>query len=283
MNLFFYKLKILFLRIIGYEKPLRVALLKYLSLKFFTFRPHYETLMYESAKNAIKLGYNKIDVIELGVAGGNGIKSLLNYKKKIEKVLDIKINIIGFDSGSGLPIVNNKKDLPFFWKEGDYKNRNLDKLKKIDDSLTIYEGNIANTINDYISHNNKNKIALILFDLDLYTSTKIFLDNVIRLSENNFLLPRVFCYFDDLFIADYHLDDTNGEPLAIKEFNDHYENLKLGKTFDHINDFKFPLAKGQVYTLHDINNSDYNKYIGIYSEDSLSNQNDKKFRSILND
>ena len=283
MNLFFYKLKILFLRIIGYEKPLRVALFKYLSLKFFTFRPHYETLMYESAKNAIKLGYNKIDVIELGVAGGNGIKSLLNYKKKIEKVLDIKINIIGFDSGSGLPIVNNKKDLPFFWKEGDYKNRNLDKLKKIDDSLTIYEGNIANTINDYISHNNKNKIALILFDLDLYTSTKIFLDNVIRLSENNFLLPRVFCYFDDLFIADYHLDDTNGEPLAIKEFNDHYENLKLGKTFDHINDFKFPLAKGQVYTLHDINNSDYNKYIGIYSEDSLSNQNDKKFRSILND
>jgi len=283
MNLFFYKLKILFLRIIGYEKPLRVALLKYLSLKFYNFRPHYETLMYESAKNAIKLGYNKIDVIELGVAGGNGIKSLLNYKKKIEKVLDIKINIIGFDSGSGLPIVNNKKDLPFFWKEGDYKNRNLDKLKKIDDSLTIYEGNIANTINDYISHNNKNKIALILFDLDLYTSTKIFLDNVIRLSENNFLLPRVFCYFDDLFIADYHLDDTNGEPLAIKEFNDHYENLKLGKTFDHINDFKFPLAKGQVYTLHDINNSDYNKYIGIYSEDSLSNQNDKKFRSILND
>jgi hypothetical protein len=283
MNLFFYKLKILFLRIIGYEKPLRVALLKYLSLKFCTFRPHYETLMYESAKNAIKLGYNKIDVIELGIAGGNGIKSLLNYKKKIEKVLDIKINIIGFDSGSGLPIVNNKKDLPFFWKEGDYKNRNLDKLKKIDDSLTIYEGNIANTINDYISHNNKNKIALILFDLDLYTSTKIFLDNVIRLSENNFLLPRVFCYFDDLFIADYHLDDTNGEPLAIKEFNDHYENLKLGKTFDHINDFKFPLAKGQVYTLHDINNSDYNKYIGIYSEDSLSNQNDKKFRSILND
>ena len=56
MRKIFYKFKILILRIIGYEKPLRVALLKYLSLKFSTFRPHYETLIYESSKNAIKLG-----------------------------------------------------------------------------------------------------------------------------------------------------------------------------------------------------------------------------------
>ena len=280
--MFLYKIKILFLRIIGYEKPLRVALLKYLSLKFFTFRPHYETLMYESAKSAIKLGYNKIDVIELGVAGGNGIKSLLKYKKKIENIIDIKINIVGFDSGSGLPFIDNKKDLPFFWKQGDYTNKSLDKIKKEGNSLSIFEGNIENTLDKYILKN-ENKIGLILFDLDLYSSTKIFLDKIKKLSEKNLLLPRVFCYFDDLFIADYHLDDTNGEPLAIKEFNDQYKDLKLGKTFDHINDFKFPLAKGQVYTLHDLNNPDYNKYIGIYSEDSLSEKEDNKFRSILND
>ena len=69
MNYLFYKIKILFLRILGYEKTLRVALLKYLSLKFTTFRPHYETLIYESSKNAIKLGHNEINIIELGVAG----------------------------------------------------------------------------------------------------------------------------------------------------------------------------------------------------------------------
>jgi len=282
MKLSLYKLKILFLRILGYEKPLRVALLKFLSLKFFTFRPHYETLMFETAKNAIKLGYNEISIIELGVAGGNGIKSLIKYKRKIESVIDIKINIIGFDSGSGLPNVDDKKDLPFFWKKGDYTNKNLNELEKKDSNVKIFEGNIENTINDFILKN-KNKIGLILFDLDLYTSTKIFLNKIKYLSEKNLLLPRVFCYFDDLFIADYHLDDTNGEPLAIKEFNDQHEDLKLGKTFDHINDFKFPLAKGQIYTLHDFSNSDYDKYIGIYSDDSLSGKKDKKLRSILND
>ena len=34
-------------------------------------------------ENAIQLGFKEIDVIELGVAGGNGIKSILKYKRKI--------------------------------------------------------------------------------------------------------------------------------------------------------------------------------------------------------
>ena len=75
----------------------------------------------------------------------------------------------------------------------------------------------------------------------------------------------------------------NGEPLAISEFNNQSSELKLGKTLDHINDFKFPLAKGQIYTLHDFNNQDYNRYVGIYSSDSLSKKNKDKSRSILND
>ncbi len=282
MNSFLYKIKILLLRILGYEKPLRVALLKYLSLKFTNFRPHYETLIYEASKSSIKLGYSEINVIELGVAGGDGIKSLIKYKKKIEKVLKIKINIIGFDTGSGLPKTTDKKDLPFFWKQGDYTNKNLKDLEKKSDNVKIYQGNISSTIDQFISEN-QHKIGLIIFDLDLYSSTKLFLNKIPNLSEKNFLLPRTFCYFDDLFVADYFLDNTNGEPLAITEFNNEFKDIKLGKSFDHINDFKFPLAKGQIYTLHDLNNADYDKYIGIYDSDSLSGHNKDKFRSILDD
>ena len=49
-----YRLKIFLLRVIGYEKPLRVAILKYLTIKFRQFRPHYETIMLESAIEAKK-------------------------------------------------------------------------------------------------------------------------------------------------------------------------------------------------------------------------------------
>ena len=177
MNIFFYKLKLLLLRILCYEKPLRVPIIKYLSLKFPLFRPHYESLLFEASKNAIRLGLNEINIIELGVAGGNGIKSLLKYKKKVEKVLNIKINILGFDSGSGLPKTNKKEDLPFFWKQGDYTNQNIKDLEKNDQSIKIYEGNISSTLDNFISEN-KVKIALILFDMDLYSSTKIFLDKI---------------------------------------------------------------------------------------------------------
>ena len=282
MENFLYKIKLLILRIFGYEKPLRVALLKYLSLKFTTFRPHYETLIYETSKNAIKLGHNEINIIELGVAGGDGIRTLVKYKKKIENILKIKINIIGFDTGTGLPETNYKQDLPFFWKKGDYTNQNLNKLEKDFTNVKIYQGNISSTLEEFINQNKK-KIGLIIFDLDLYSSTKSFLNKIPELSKENLLLPRTFCYFDDLFLADYCLDDTNGEPLAISEFNINFKEFKLGKSFDHINDFKFPLAKGQIYTLHDLNNLDYEKYIGIYDSESLSGKKKDKFRSLLDD
>ena len=103
------------------------------------------------------------------------------------------------------------------------------------------------------------------------------------LSKNNLLLPRTLCYFDDLFIADYGLDDSNGEPLAISNFNNDNTNFKLGRAYDNVSDFKFPLAKNQIFTLHDYENENYNKYVGIYSADSLVEKKNEKFRSILDD
>ena len=108
-----YRFKILILRIIGYEKPLRVALIKYFSIKYKTFRPHYETILLESCIEAKKLGYEEVTVLELGVAGGNGIIALEKYKLKIESFLNMKIKIYGFDTGDGLPEINNTKDLPY--------------------------------------------------------------------------------------------------------------------------------------------------------------------------
>ena len=85
--MFLYRLKIFFLRVLGYEKPLRVAILKYLSLKYKQFKPNYETILLESCIEAKKLGYDEVSVLELGVAGGNGLLSLEKYKKKNSKTL----------------------------------------------------------------------------------------------------------------------------------------------------------------------------------------------------
>ena len=268
--MFFFKLRILFLRIIGYDKPLRVALLKYLSLKFKQFRPHYETILLETCLEAKKLRYEEITVLELGVAGGNGIISLEKYKKKIEALYDIKINIYGFDSGEGIPPSNSKFDLPFHWKQGDFTtDKNL--LEKNTKSKIIY-GDIRDSIDEFVKYKPKNIIA-IFFDMDLYTSTKNFLNQIDKIQE--YLAPRVYCYFDDIFNPNHWINKDVGEQLAIEEFNIENKNLKIGLAPDSVNDFKFPLAKGQLFMLNHFDHPDYRKYIGFEGEDTLSIKDNK--------
>jgi hypothetical protein len=262
--MFLYRLKILILRILGYEKPLRVALLKYLFIKYRQFRPHYETILLESALQAKKLGYENITVLELGVAGGNGIIALEKYKKNIEKLTKVKIKIVGFDTGKGLPKIDNKFDLPFYWKTGQFKH-NKGELGSQIDSKIIY-GDVNDTMEEFIKTNPEN-IATIFFDLDLYTSTKNFLNHFSKLEK--YLAPRVYCYFDEIHLPEHWINEHNGELLAIKEFNNENQNMKIGKTTDNINDFRFPLGKNELFLLHNFNHKDYNKFIGIDDENSL--------------
>jgi len=275
---FLYKLKILCLRIFGYEKPLRVALLKYLQVKYKTFKPHYETILLESCKEAKKLGINKVSVLELGVAGGNGIIALEKYKKFIERYLDINIDVYGFDTGKGMPKSDLKEDLVFVFKPGQFKIDKESLSKKINSK--IFFGDIKNTINDFIK-SNPNKICCIFFDLDYYSSTKSFLDQINSLKK--YLLPRVFCYFDDLGVPEKYISDINGVPLAINEFNLNNTSYKLGASIDHILDFKFPLAKSLTYILHNFDDPDYNKFIGHAYGDDLNIKSKEINYSIFSD
>ena len=266
--MFFYKLKIFVLRILGYNKPLRLALLKYLSLRFKKFRPHYETILLESVIEAKKLGYKEVSILEIGVAGGNGILCLENYKNKIEKLTNVKIKIFGFDFGDGLPKTNNKFDLPFFWMAGEYK---IDK-KKLNNKVKseIFFGDIKDTFKDFIK-SNPAQISAIFCDLDYYTSTKNFLDQI---PENKkFFCPRVYCYFDDVFSNHHHINEHNGELLAIKEFNDNNEDIKIGKSLTDASDFRFPLGNDKLFVMHNFNHIDYLKNLNYVKSDLSLNDN----------
>ena len=275
MYKYFYKLSLLFKRVLHYDKPLRVALLGYLSLKFKTFKPHYESILYEACLEAKKLKINQVSVIELGVAGGNGIISLEKYKKKIEKVLDISINIYGFDTGSGLPESVKDEDLPFFWKSNMYKI-DRDALEKRINSKIFY-GDVKNTVDDFIKIN-KNKICCIFFDLDLYTSTINFLNQIPKIKDH--LLPRVLCYFDDVYVPENYINQFNGVFKAIDEFNKNFSEFKLGSSVDSHKNFKFPLAKTSIYTLHSFKNHLYKKYISTDIESELT-VNSTQMRKII--
>jgi len=169
-----------------------------------------------------------------------------------------------------MPESTDKRDLIFFFPKGAYKV-DKDKLSKVTESK-IYYGDIKDTVHEFIKSNPKNIISII-FDMDYYTSTKNFLNQISKLEKN--LTPRVYCYFDDIFPDNHYANEHNGELLAIKEFNKENSSIKIGKSPDSINDFRFPLGRDKMFLLHNFNHKDYNKYVGMEDEYSLG-INDKK-------
>jgi hypothetical protein len=191
--MFLYRLKIFFLRVLGYEKPLRVAILKYLSLKYKQFKPNYETILLESCIEAKKLGYDEVSVLELGVAGGNGLLSLEKYKKKIQKLYSVKINIYGFDSGEGLPVINDKLNLPFLWKSGDYK---IDKKKLEKTGMTFAQSyKIVKKFckgNKIFSNGDDNSIIKINLDYNNLVDRKLNIINIKKILKLKYKIPEKF-------------------------------------------------------------------------------------------
>src|SRR6267143_6643365 len=78
-------------------------------------RPAYAYGTYQAARQARALGLSGISVIEMGVAGGQGLLALEGHARAIHSRLGIKIDVFGFDMGSGLPEPRGYQDMPYVW------------------------------------------------------------------------------------------------------------------------------------------------------------------------
>ncbi|MDR2594952.1 MAG: hypothetical protein LBC87_09320 [Fibromonadaceae bacterium] len=193
-------------------------------LEFFNrkslIRNHYAFVIMEAAKIAIEKGYNRISVIEFGVAGGTGLRLCEMYSKEIEKLMGVIIDIYGFDTGNGLLVSKDYKDMPEEWAEGWFK---MDE-KKLKDSLEnsqLVIGDICETTKTFFINYNPAPIGVMLIDVDRYTPTVAILD--LLLSDDKYFLPKVSMYFDDI----KYISEFQGEALAIKEFNKKNEHIKI--------------------------------------------------------
>jgi hypothetical protein len=245
---------ILFLRIFGYNKPYRVAILKILTLIFKKYRPHYFSIIHDSFEAAKVLKYNNISFIEFGVAGGNGLLSLEKYSKKSKKRFNINYNIYGFDFGDnlGLPKTTEPKDMPFFFSSGLFK-MDIDRLKRKLKISKLILGDIKNTLPSFRNEKNIGKIMAIFFDLDYYSSTKEAL-NIFNFDDTLFA-PRVWCYFDDVHSP---ANDFNGVHAAINDFNILNYNKKFVRDYGSVMNYKFGPFYEEVYIMHNFSHSDYN-------------------------
>lgn len=192
-------------------------------------RMYYATCIYTAAFEAKKLGYDRISVIEFGVAGGNGLVSCEFHSREIARLLKIDIEIYGFDMGSGLPTKNEGyKDMQHIWQQGFYA-MDQEKLKNRLRVSKLILGDIKETTKNFIDKYNPAPIGVAFIDVDYYSSTVPIL-NLLKTGNEKYFLPRIYTHFDDLCTVfnDYCLyNEFQGEGLAIKEFNKANEDFKI--------------------------------------------------------
>lgn len=180
-------------------------------------RPHYAWCLHYAAQQAKSLGLRAMTVVELGVAGGNGLLCLCDHAAQIRKELGIEVHLVGFDSGGGLPTTSDVRDLHYLWPAGSFEMDRAALAHRLAGRAEIIFGNVAETVPNWLPPVEA-PLGCVMFDLDLYSSTR---DALPLLTKTN-VLPRIWCYFDDISgFPDMELTDFIGEGAAVREFNEH--------------------------------------------------------------
>jgi len=193
--------------------------------RFAAQRPWYAWGVMQGARLAKALGLERVSVIEFGVAGGNGLVALERIAEKAGGMFGVAIDTYGFDTGGGLPKPVDYRDCPNLFSSGHYP-MDQEKLRKRLRKARVVLGLVQDTVSEFIA-SRPAPVAFVSFDLDYYSSTM----EAFRLFEADptLLLPRVYCYFDDIMGFTY--SEYNGERLAIAEFNGSHDSRKISPIY----------------------------------------------------
>jgi len=212
-------------------------------------RPHQAYGILNAADQAKLRGLNAITIIEFGVANGAGLMNMIAIAHKVTKVTGIKIDIIGFDTGEGMPDPIDYRDHPEYYNTGDFPMNKALLEGKIKDKARLIYGPIKENISKFMTTIPTDApVGFVSVDVDYYSSTK----DVFQLfkAKSTCFLPLTYIYFDD--IARPHHNDKCGELLAISEFNQEYPNRHISyhRFFENQRIFKNADWVKQLYYFH---------------------------------
>ena len=172
---------------------------------------------------------------------------------KVNKLTGVEFQILGFDSGAGMPEPIDYRDHPEKYFTGDFPLVDRKELiKNMPSNCKLVLGKISDSLVD-IEKICTSPIGFVSVDVDYYSSTIDCL-KIFNLSSNNYL-PYVFTYFDDI----YDIDDNEycGELLAINEFNALNEKRKIVKAtlLNQTRIFRRSPWTHQIYLTHIFNHN----------------------------
>lgn len=215
-------------------------------------RPAYLLGLWHAARRAAREGIGAIAAIEFGVAGGNGLVALEREAEAVERESGVSIRVYGFDNGAaGLPaFIGDHRDHPDKWRPGDFPMDEGALRSRLGPRTTLVIGDVAETVTGFFDDPEVPPVGFIAFDLDLYSSTRQAL-RVLSLPGRR-TLDHVPLYFDDVEHSISHR--FAGELLAIDEFNEIHEDVKIDRWRGVESDRPFPEASylRKMYMAHDL-------------------------------
>jgi hypothetical protein len=232
-------------------------------------KPVYGYSVLHAATLARKLGYPSVSAIEFGVAGGNGLMALERHAEHVKAETGVHVSVYGFDTGAGMPPPTDYRDLPYMWQSG-YFAMDAERLRARLKTAELILGPVEETVTRFCETKAPAPIGFISFDLDYYSSTMAAL----RLLEadHRFFLPRVVCYFDDISgDIDWAYNEFTGELLAINEFNDRHDDIKIGRV-QGLRYTKRRIPRSwheQVFVAHRFTHPDYGRPINAVTQKRL--------------
>ena len=225
---------------------------------FPTARPMYVWGVVWGGYLARALGIKRISVMELGVAGGNGLVVLEAIAEKVAKHFGVEIDVYGFDSGMGYPKPIDYRDTPNLFQERGYP-MDVGKLRKRLRTANLRLGPIESTIESFVQ-SMPSPVAFVAFDMSLYSST-IKAMALFEAAEK-MLLPRIQCYFGSTTGHTY--SDFNGDRAAIHEFNENHSTRKISPCYGL--DVSLPNSSswaGRMFLAHIFDHTLYNADDGL--------------------
>jgi len=221
-------------------------------------RPHYAYGVFHAAMEAKALGIERISAIEFGVAAGAGLAVLEQVAEQVEKETGVAVATYGFETTGGMPPPTDHRDMPYVWRRGLFRPRGDIRLRVPRSKLVM--GDVRETVAGFCASHNPPPLGFVAQDMDYYSSTAAAL----RLFDeaHQFLLPRVFCYFDDCIGDDHELhSEFTGELAAVRQFNDSHEHRKLAPIFGLRHKRRIPAPWNDVmFVAHIFDHPRYNEY-----------------------
>ena len=205
-----------------------------------------------AADEARAQGVPRISVLELGVAGGNGLVALQNFAAKVEADTGVGISVFGFDAGGGISTAptGDYRDHPDRYQQGDFPMDEARLRARLSDRTTLILGDVAETLPRSAADTLSDSLGFVAVDIVLYSSTKNALNALFGKRRN--ILLRVPLYLDD--INGFWTHRWAGELLAVEKFNRGHSGVKIDVWHRPFRTRPFPEEEWvqKMYVAHDL-------------------------------